>query len=268
MCQQFSGLNAGYVAELYERYRHDPASVDAQTRAFFEQLPPAPDGVLLTLDSRVLAGAIGLAQAIRVYGHLAARLDPLGTPPPGDPSLSPESWDVTGEDLRHLPSELVGGPMVKRARNALEALALLRTIYSGAAGYEFDHLRVAEERIWLREAVEGGCFRPPQDPLDEVALLHRLTEVETFERFLHRTFPGKTRFSIKGLDILVPMLDEVIVLGPRRRARAPSSWGWPTAAGSTYLPISWASPTAQSSRSSRIRYVAGPSGTTSDGPGM
>jgi len=25
---QFHGLNAGYVLELYERYRQDPASVD------------------------------------------------------------------------------------------------------------------------------------------------------------------------------------------------------------------------------------------------
>jgi 2-oxoglutarate dehydrogenase E1 component len=31
-----------------------------------------------------------------------------------------------------------------------------------------------------------------------------------FEKFLHRTFPGKTRFSVEGLDMLVPVLDEII----------------------------------------------------------
>ena len=67
-----------------------------------------------------------------------------------------------------------------------------------------------EERAWLREAVESGRFRAPADPIDPVALLDRLTQVEAFERFLHRTFPGKTRFSIEGLDMLVPILDEVI----------------------------------------------------------
>jgi len=41
-------------------------------------------------------------------------------------------------------------------------------------------------------------------------LLDRLTRVEAFETFLHRSFPGKTRFSIEGLDMLVPMLDEVV----------------------------------------------------------
>ena len=34
--------------------------------------------------------------------------------------------------------------------------------------------------------------------------------VETFERFLQRTFPGKTRFSIEGLDMMIPILDEII----------------------------------------------------------
>ena len=43
-----------------------------------------------------------------------------------------------------------------------------------------------------------------------MALLDRLTQVEAFEQFLHRSFPGKTRFSIEGLDMMVPILDEVI----------------------------------------------------------
>lgn len=55
-----------------------------------------------------------------------------------------------------------------------------------------------------------GDLRAPADPIDPIALLDRLTDVEAFERFLHRTFPGKTRFSIEGLDMLVPILDEVL----------------------------------------------------------
>ena len=79
-----------------------------------------------------------------------------------------------------------------------------------------------EEREWLREAVESGRFRAPADPIDPVALLDRLTQVEVFERFLQRTFPGKTRFSIEGLDMLVPILDEVIAERGRGR-HAPRS---------------------------------------------
>ena len=69
---------------------------------------------------------------------------------------------------------------------------------------------VPEERDWLRHAAESGRFLPPMDPTSAEALLDRITQVEVFERFLHRTFPGKTRFSIEGLDMMVPILDEII----------------------------------------------------------
>ena len=83
-------------------------------------------------------------------------------------------------------------------------------VYCSTTGYDYAHVFVPEERQWLRQAAETGRFRAPADPIDPVALLDRLTQVEAFERFLHRTFPGKTRFSIEGLDMLVPILDEVI----------------------------------------------------------
>jgi 2-oxoglutarate dehydrogenase E1 component len=37
---EFHGPNAGYIVECYERYRHDPASIDAEMRAFFDGLAP------------------------------------------------------------------------------------------------------------------------------------------------------------------------------------------------------------------------------------
>ena len=212
--QEFTELNRGYVLELYEKYRADPSSVDAETRAWFEQwTPPAEDvpSASAGLPVQKIVGAVNLAQSIRRYGHLAARLDPLGSPPPGDPSLLPETHGVTSEDLRGLPATLVtNSPLSEKAANMQELVAALRQLYCSTIGYDISHVFVPEERRWLRQAFESGRFRAPSDPIDPVALLERLTQVETFERFLHRTFPGKTRFSIEGLDMLVPVLDEII----------------------------------------------------------
>ncbi len=154
--------------------------------------------------------AASRGRAIRFYGHAAARLDPLGGEPVGDPALSPEAHGVTDDDLRQLPASLVGGPIAESVPNALEAIRALKAIYCSSIGYDYDHIREPEERAWLREAAESGRFRPPQDPIDPKALLERLTQVEVFERFLHRIFPGKYRFSIEGVDIMVPMLDETV----------------------------------------------------------
>src|SRR5690606_31831220 len=105
---------------------------------------------------------------------------------------------------------LIHGDLARGLETMADVITRLREIYCGTVGYDIAHIFVPEERQWLREAVESGRFHAPADPIDPAALLTRLTEVEGFERFLHRTFPGKTRFSIEGLDTLVPVLDEVI----------------------------------------------------------
>ncbi len=210
--EEFHGPNAGYVLELYDRYRRHPESVDEATRAYFARwTPPVESPPALSRPAcDAIVAAVNLAQAIRAFGHLAAQLDPLGSPPPGDPALDPAAHGVTEQDLRHLPSGLVGGPVAERAANALEAIQALRGIYCSRTGYGYAHIHASEEREWLRQAAESGSFRPPQDPINPLGLLERLTQVEVFERFLHRSFPGKTRFSLEGLDMLVPVLDEVI----------------------------------------------------------
>jgi 2-oxoglutarate dehydrogenase E1 component len=215
--RNIEGVNQGYVLELFERYQRDPASVDPATREWFAAwTPPAPDAepppIILPPGARpeAIVGAVNLAQSIRRYGHLAATIDPLGSRPIGDPALLPETHRVTEADLRALPATLISGPVAAQATSMWDVIERLRAIYCSTTGYDVAHIFVPEERRWLREAIETGRFRAPADPIDPIALLDRLTQVEAFERFLHRSFPGKTRFSIEGVDALVPILDEVI----------------------------------------------------------
>jgi 2-oxoglutarate dehydrogenase E1 component len=217
LLREFHGPNAAYVIELYERYRRDPGSVDAATRAQFawwtppvDGMPEAPPAMPVPATVDQIVKTANLAQAIRGYGHLGAHLDPLGMALTDDPALELETYGLTAEILRRLPSVLVGGPIGEQTANAWEAIERLRAVYSSTIGYDYAHIRVPEERDWLRDAAEAGRFRPPQDPINPVAILERLTRVETFEQFLHRTFPGKTRFSIEGLDTMILILDEVI----------------------------------------------------------
>ncbi len=211
--RDFQGVNAGFVAELYERFRHNPNSVDAEARAFFEKAaaPPAPSRApAATLAIDKIVAAVNLAESIRKFGNLAAQLDPLGSKLPGDPSLLPGTHGITEEDLRELPANIIAGPVAAGASNALDVIDVLRKIYCSHSGYDYAHLRVPEEREWLTRVTESGTFRPPADPVNEVAILDRLTQEGVFELFLHRTFPGKTRFSIEGLGMLIPILDAVI----------------------------------------------------------
>jgi 2-oxoglutarate dehydrogenase E1 component len=227
----FYGPNAGYVLDLYEKYQHDPQSVDPQTRAIFERWAP-PEGIAAAvaptpptagfaaayphgeppspLDVTHTVAAARLIRYIRELGHLDAHIDPLGGTPPGDPGLRLDIHDVSESDLARLPASIVRGPLAAESRNALEGVQKLRAVYSGSIGYETDHIQNYEERSWIREAIEGRQFFYGFDAARKRELLERLTEVEVFERFLHTTFVGQKRFSIEGCDMLVPMLDSII----------------------------------------------------------
>jgi 2-oxoglutarate dehydrogenase E1 component len=215
---QFFGPNLGYVLELYENYREDPDSVDGQMREFFESWSPPRVGtpgangqqVAPEVDVEKAVGASKHVRHIRDFGHRAARLDPLGSEPPGDPTLDPTFYRITNEDLETLPSLIIGGPIAERTSNAGEAAEELRRIYCDTTGYDFGHVHDPEERFWLRESAESGRFERRMDGENAMSLLERLTRVDAFEKFLHKTFLGQKRFSVEGNDMVVPMLNRII----------------------------------------------------------
>jgi 2-oxoglutarate dehydrogenase E1 component len=213
---QFYGPNLGYVLELYERYREDPGSVDERTREFFEAWSPpqangraaAPEAAAADVEKDV--GASKFIRHIRDFGHMAARLDPLGSEPPGDPTLDPSFYRISEEDLEDLPTLIIGGPVAERTSNAKEAADELRRLYCKSTGYDFGHVHVPEERFWLREAVESERFGGTMDEQEAKGLLRRLTQVDALEKFLHKTFLGQKRFSIEGTDMAVPMINYLV----------------------------------------------------------
>ena len=157
-----------------------------------------------------VAAAYALVRAHRNFGHLAARLDPLGGEPPGDPSLDPGRLGLTPEIMARIPAEVLriyvpGGTLA-------EALPHLRATYCGTIAYEVEHIGSHQERVWLRQVIESGEHRRPLSADGKKQLLARLTAVEALERFLHKAYLGQKRFSIEGLDMTVPMLDYTIEL--------------------------------------------------------
>src|SRR5438046_4712507 len=97
-------------------------------------------------------------------------------------------------------------------RTLAEAYPRLQETYCGTIAYEVEHIGSHQERVWLRQVIESGDHRKPLSPEMKRQLLARLTAVETLERFLHKAYLGQKRFSIEGLDVLVPMLDLTVEL--------------------------------------------------------
>jgi len=190
-----------------------PAPAPPAPAAVTAPAPPAPAaaGVDETLLGGV-AAAMALVKAYRMHGHLAARLDPLGSEPPGDPALDESRLvpALTPELQGRVPASLLR--LYVPGETLLEALPRLREVYTGSIAYEIEHISDHAERVWLRQAIESGRFREPLEPEERTALLRRLSRAEGFEQYLRRSFLGQKQFSIEGLESLVPMLDTAIEL--------------------------------------------------------
>jgi len=163
-------------------------------------------------DLRHVAAAYALVRAYRNFGHLAAHLDPLGSEPPGDPSLDIGRLGLTPEIMARIPTEVLRIYCPGPPKTLAEALPALRATYCGTIAYEVEHIGSHQERLWLRQVIESGEHRRPLSPEGKKQLLARLTAVESLERFLHKAYLGQKRFSIEGLDMTVPMLDFTIEL--------------------------------------------------------
>ncbi|MBW8060240.1 MAG: multifunctional oxoglutarate decarboxylase/oxoglutarate dehydrogenase thiamine pyrophosphate-binding subunit/dihydrolipoyllysine-residue succinyltransferase subunit [Solirubrobacterales bacterium] len=171
--------------------------------------PVQPDEELL----QAVQAATSLLKGYRTHGHLAARLDPLGSEPKGDPAIQPENLDLTPELMARIPASIlrIGVP----GETLLEALPRMREAYCGTIAYQFEHLSSHRQRAWLREMVETGAHRQPLADEEKRRLLERLIDVFEFERFVERAYLGQKIFAIEGLDAIVPMLDELVTLAHR-----------------------------------------------------
>lgn len=212
-----SVFNDGIFAEQFERYRRDPSSVDETWRQYFriaESLfgtaaAPAA-GVTAGTDVSLLAkvaAAASLQQAIRMFGHYAVQLDPLGTPPAGADELTPEFHGLTEADLARIPGAALGDERFATAKDVIDRK---RAVYQNRIGYEVWHLEVNEERNWFRRAFRDGILTRPLTVDEKKQVLRRLNEVDGLERFLGRAYQGYKRFSVEGTDTLIPMLDAMV----------------------------------------------------------
>ena len=166
---------------------------------------------------QAVQAATALLKAFRTHGHLAAHLDPLGTEPEGDPALDPEPLGLTPELMTQIPAKILR--MYVPGGTLSDALPHLRETYCGTIAYEIEHISSHRQRVWLREKIESGAFRQQLGTEEQKTLLKRLIEVDALERFMHKAYLGQHQFSIEGLDMTVPILDELIGLSAAHGGR-------------------------------------------------
>jgi 2-oxoglutarate dehydrogenase E1 component len=232
--RKFNGPNLGYVIEQYERYTNGEDSIDPKLKELFikwgsplsyelrdneKTLNKESIESNQSVNIQKVLKVVKLFDEIRSNGHLAANMNPLEENLHHQELFTPEKYGVSEQDLKAIPVKLVWEESPEGIQTAWEAMNHLKGVYTSTLAYEFNHVQQMDERAWLTQMVETGSLHRSLSKEEQTNLLQSLTEVEGFEQFLHKTFVGQKRFSIEGVDMLVPMLNEAVHEGVGDGAR-------------------------------------------------
>ncbi|PWE18280.1 2-oxoglutarate dehydrogenase E1 component [Marinicauda salina] len=180
--------------------------------AVAERLGPEATAEEVQRAVRESISAIMLIRAYRMRGHLAADLDPLKLSNFGaQPELDPENYGFSGADLDR--EIYICGYLGLETATVRQILEILKRTYCGTFAVEFMHISNPEEKAWLQERIEGPDKEIAFSKNGRIAILKKIIEAETFERFLHKRYPGTKRFGIDGGESMVPALEQIIKRG-------------------------------------------------------
>ncbi len=193
--------NLEWLDRLYEQYLGDPASVGTSWGQFFAgwdlALSLAPQGGdnSLKIDH--------LIQSYRMYGHLAADVNPLKV---GVDKVAELSLEGVGSLDGLFPT---CGLLKEKVAPLRVIVEKLQRIYAGSMGIEYMGIRGPELEKWVQERLEG------EEPLglsveEKKSILQDLNKAELFEWFIHTKYVGQKRFSLEGGETLIPVFEMIL----------------------------------------------------------
>jgi len=211
-----SNADNEFIDQLYAQYLTDPESVDDTWKRFFEGFEFARKNYAGDADSLSIPDefkVINLINGYRKRGHLFTRTNPVRTRRTYSPTLDPENFGLSKEDLGKVFQ--AGNEIGIGSATLKQIIAHLDQTYCESIGAEYVYIRNETIGKWLQLRMESGRNKPVFDTVFKKNILRKLSEAVFFEKFLHKRFTGQKRFSLEGAEALIPALDAVIEKGAK-----------------------------------------------------
>ncbi len=216
-----SNADVAAIDNLYQQYLNDNDSVDFGWKKFFEgfdlgqQKFSSPNGTssgqMVSEDMIKEINVLNLIKGYRTRGHLFTKTNPVRERRKYAPNLSIENFGLAPVDLDKTFN--AGIELGIGAAKLKDIISHLEQTYCQSIGAEFAYIRNPEKLAWLQEKMEGNKNTPKLGLEDKRHILSKLNQATVFENFIHTKFVGQKRFSLEGLETLIPALDEVIQYG-------------------------------------------------------
>ncbi|MGW7797900.1 2-oxoglutarate dehydrogenase E1 component [Staphylococcus xylosus] len=212
------GANLGYVLDLYDIYLNDPSAVPEDLQVLFSTIKNGEANITtnnegqsnITKGNSTIKRVMRLIDNIRQYGHLLADIYPVNRPKRENvPKLTIEDFNLDKATLESISAGIVSDHFKDIYDNAYEAIVRMEKRYKGPIAFEYTHINNNRERVWLKRRIETP-YKATLNDNQKIELFKNLAHVEGFEKYLHKNFVGAKRFSIEGVDTLVPMLQQTM----------------------------------------------------------
>lgn len=212
------GANLGYVLDLYDIYLNDPSAVPEDLQVLFSTIKNGEANITtnnegqsnITKGDSKIKRVMRLIDNIRQYGHLLADIYPVNRPKRENvPKLTIEDFNLDKATLESISAGIVSDHFKDIYDNAYEAIVRMEKRYKGPIAFEYTHINNNRERVWLKRRIETP-YKATLNDNQKIELFKNLAHVEGFEKYLHKNFVGAKRFSIEGVDTLVPMLQQTM----------------------------------------------------------
>lgn len=226
---RFSFLNAAhtaYFAELYDQYLLNPDSVEPSWRAFFQGFDfgmESSDAVSQEMSSAPVVLPEGMQKEFQVIklidgyrnrGHLFTKTNPVRERRKYEPTLAIENFGLSQADLD---SDFEAGEILGIGKKSLRQIVThLEKIYCDHIGIEYMYIRKPEEITWIQNWLNKNDNHPTFSNEEKKHILKKLNQAVSFEGFLHSKYVGQKRFSVEGLDAMIPGLDTLIERGSEK----------------------------------------------------
>ncbi len=208
-----SNADVSYIDELYKQYKTDKDSLDFGWQKFFEGFDLAGDKNTGGVSEDMLKeiNVLNLIDGYRKRGHLFTKTNPVRERRKYEPTLAIENFGLKKADLE---STFDAGVEIGIGSAKLkDIVAHLEETYCESIGVEYTYIPNPEKVEWLKRFMESGKNRPNLSTNEKKHFLEKLNQATVFENFIHTKYIGQKRFSLEGLECLIPALDAVVQYG-------------------------------------------------------
>lgn len=211
-----SNADVAAIDNLYQQYASDPESVDFGWKKFFEGFELGSQkngsaGPAVSEDALREINVLNLIHGYRTRGHLFTHTNPVRERRKYTPTLAIENFGLNAGDLEK--SFNAGVELGLGAAKLKDIIQHLEETYCRSIGAEFMYMRDPVRQNWLQSKMEQVKNTPDLSINEKRHFLDKLNKAVVFENFLHTKFVGQKRFSLEGLETLIPALDAVIQYG-------------------------------------------------------